>query len=135
MMSRMVLTRKWCRYVIKQYGKKLDVNTETYKLEVTLERVKDQRSLEEICRIPRPSQMDDYVMYKKMECEIIKQKFGEQGLAHWKERKEEQAIEWQQWRRTESVEAMEDVLGEITTFEKLTAASRRQNTFLFMPDG
>jgi hypothetical protein len=43
---------------------------------LTLERVSDQRPIEDILNIPRPSEVDDWNLYQKYESELVKQKKG-----------------------------------------------------------
>lgn len=46
---------------------------------LTLERVGDQRPIEDILNIPRPSELDDWDLYQKYESELIKQKKGDKA--------------------------------------------------------
>jgi hypothetical protein len=87
------------RYKIKQYGCALDEPTNTFRLELTLERVPSQTPLREIENIPRPSQMDDWGIFEKLEAELIKQKEGHQGFLEWKMRNEEEKVDREHWRR------------------------------------
>ncbi|KAI1414694.1 PUA-like domain-containing protein [Hypoxylon sp. FL1857] len=87
-------------FTIKQYGCKQDSKTGLYRLELTLERVPDQnKSLEEIKSIPRPSQLDDWNLYEKLEGDKIKLVQGETSYLEWKLRRQEEKIDREDWRR------------------------------------
>lgn len=59
----------------------------------------DQKSLEEIGKIPRPSQLDDWNLYEKLEGDKIKLLQGEATYLEWKLRRQEENIEREDWRR------------------------------------
>ncbi|KAF3063600.1 hypothetical protein GL218_01689 [Daldinia childiae] len=87
-------------FTIKQYGCKLDNNTNVYRLELTLERVPNPKvSLEDIESIPRPSQLDDWNLYEKLEGDKIKLLQGETSYLEWKLRRQEERIDRDDWRR------------------------------------
>ncbi|KAI1457595.1 PUA-like domain-containing protein [Annulohypoxylon moriforme] len=87
-------------FTIKQYGSKQDSKTNLYRLELTLERSPDQKkSLDEIRKIPRPSQLDDWNLYEKLEGDKIKLLQGETTYLEWKLRRQEENIEREDWRR------------------------------------
>ncbi|KAI1212932.1 PUA-like domain-containing protein [Annulohypoxylon truncatum] len=87
-------------FTIKQYGFRQDSKTGAYRLELTLERMPDQKkSLEEIRKIPRPSQLDDWNLYEKLEGDKIKLLQGETTYLEWKLRRQEENIEREDWRR------------------------------------
>jgi hypothetical protein len=93
------------RYIIRQYGEKLDVNTEVHRLELTLERIAGQAPLEDIRKIPKPSQLDDWILFEKLEAEMIKQTRGNQGFLAWKVVREEDRIDRENWRRAREFQA------------------------------
>lgn len=71
-----------------------------YRIELTLERVPDQKkSPEEIKRIPRPSQLDDWNLYEKLEGDKIKLLQGETSYLEWKLRRQEEKLDREDWRR------------------------------------
>ncbi|KAI1106275.1 PUA-like domain-containing protein [Jackrogersella minutella] len=87
-------------FTIKQYGYKQDTKTNVYRLELTLERVPDQkRSLDQIKKIPRPSQLDDWNLYEKLEGDKIKLLQGETNYLEWRLRRQEDKIDREDWRR------------------------------------
>ncbi|OTA95702.1 hypothetical protein M434DRAFT_393558 [Hypoxylon sp. CO27-5] len=87
-------------FTIKQYGCKQDSKTGLYRLELTLERVPDQKmSLEDLKSIPRPSQLDDWNLYEKLEGDKIKLVQGEASYLEWKLRRQEEKIDREGWRR------------------------------------
>ncbi|KAI1096396.1 PUA-like domain-containing protein [Rostrohypoxylon terebratum] len=86
-------------FTVKQYGCKQDSKTNSYRLELTLERIPNQKSLEEIGKIPRPSQLDDWNLYEKLEGDKVKLIQGEATYLEWKLRRQEENIEREDWRR------------------------------------
>ncbi|KAI0145708.1 hypothetical protein F4776DRAFT_607617 [Hypoxylon sp. NC0597] len=87
-------------FTIKQYGCRQDNKTGLYRLELTLERVPDQKmSLEDLKGIPRPSQLDDWNLYEKLEGDKIKLLQGEASYLEWKLRRQEEKIDREDWRR------------------------------------
>ncbi|OLN83695.1 hypothetical protein CCHL11_09736 [Colletotrichum chlorophyti] len=92
-------------YIIRQYGNKLDATTDKYRLELILERVEGQKALEGVLKVPRPSQMDDWQTFKKVEAEMVRQSKGIDGLLDFKMRKEEERIDREHWRRTSEFKA------------------------------
>ncbi|KAI0887355.1 uncharacterized protein GGS22DRAFT_186187 [Annulohypoxylon maeteangense] len=87
-------------FTIKQYGSKQDSKTNLCRLELTLERAPNQKkTLEEIRKIPRPSQLDDWNLYEKLEGDKIKLLQGESSYLEWKLRRQEENIEREDWRR------------------------------------
>ncbi|KAF4991173.1 hypothetical protein FGRMN_7978 [Fusarium graminum] len=53
---------------------------ERHHMMLTLERVGEQRPIEDILNIPRPSEMDDWTLYEKYESEAMKQYKGGQAF-------------------------------------------------------
>ncbi|KAF6820995.1 hypothetical protein CSOJ01_00430 [Colletotrichum sojae] len=92
-------------YVIRQYGNKLDIATDTYRLELLIERVGGQRAMEHVQQVPRPSQMDDWQTFKKLEADIVRQRMGDNGLLDFKTLKEEERIDREHWRRASEFKA------------------------------
>lgn len=76
------------RYRIRQYGHKLDVNTEVYRLELVLERLRGQRSMHDLRRIPRPSQLDDWRVYERLEADKLKRLARSDAYLAWRDQKE-----------------------------------------------
>ncbi|KAI1467314.1 uncharacterized protein F4812DRAFT_460161 [Daldinia caldariorum] len=87
-------------FTIKQYGCKLDNKMNIYRIELTLERVPSPKvSLEDIGSIPRPSQLDDWNLYEKLEGDKIKLLRGETSYLDWKLRRQEEKTDREGWRR------------------------------------
>ncbi|RYP41187.1 hypothetical protein DL767_001191 [Monosporascus sp. MG133] len=87
-------------YIIKQYGTKLDSKTNTHRLELTLERVADQKPIEDITTIPKPSQLDDWKLFEKLEGDKIKLTQGEASYLEWKLSRQGEKVEREEWRRS-----------------------------------
>lgn len=58
-----------------------------------LTRVTNQRPIADLVKIPRPSELDEWHLYKKHEGEMIKQKRGDRGFLEWKSEKAQDQIE------------------------------------------
>ncbi|CAJ2506423.1 Uu.00g005530.m01.CDS01 [Anthostomella pinea] len=86
-------------FTIKQYGCKLDDKTNTYRLELTMERVPDQKSFDEIRGVPKPSQLDDWNLYEKLEGDKIKILQGDSNYLEWKLTRQEDKVDREEWRR------------------------------------
>ncbi|KAI1281455.1 hypothetical protein F5Y07DRAFT_412494 [Xylaria sp. FL0933] len=86
-------------YTIRQYGSKLDSNINKYRLELTLERAADQRSFESISKIPKPSQLDDWALYEKLEGDKVKLVEGESSYLEWKLKQQEEKADREEWQR------------------------------------
>ncbi|KAK3380231.1 PUA-like domain-containing protein [Lasiosphaeria ovina] len=84
---------------LTNYRHKLDVNTEIYRLELTLARVDGQPPMSELAKIPTPSQLDEWHLYEKLEADKIRQATGEQMAFQWKVQKEADRLEREQWKR------------------------------------
>ncbi|RYP42971.1 hypothetical protein DL768_010149 [Monosporascus sp. mg162] len=87
-------------YIIKQYGTKFDSKTNTHRLELTLERVADQKPIEDITGIPEPSQLDDWKLFEKLEGDKIKLTQGEASYLEWKLSRRGEQVEREEWRRS-----------------------------------
>ncbi|KAI2637467.1 hypothetical protein GGS21DRAFT_480644 [Xylaria nigripes] len=86
-------------YIIRQYGSKLDDNTNVHRLELTLERAVDQRPFEEIRKIPKPSQLDDWALYEKLEGDKVKKFQGHSSYVEWKIKRQEEKVDRDEWQR------------------------------------
>ncbi|KAK7430053.1 hypothetical protein QQZ08_003444 [Neonectria magnoliae] len=87
-------------YIICQYGQRINPKTNLHRVVLTLERVKDQLPVEDILKIPRPSQLDDWKMFETYEGETIKQIKGQQGFLDWKMEKAQDKMDQEQYMRT-----------------------------------
>lgn len=85
-----------------------------------LQRVGNQKPIAELIEIPRPSDLDDWHLYKKHEGEMIKQKRGDRGFLDWKSEKAQDQIEKERY-------IQEMVFQAELEMEKL-ALSQRQST-------
>ncbi|KAK8092095.1 YDG/SRA domain-containing protein [Apiospora hydei] len=85
-------------YTIRQYGTKLDIVSETYRLELRLQRVLEQRPMDELKRTPQPSQLDDWALYEKLEGNEMK-RIGNAKYMEWNIQKEEDRLDRESWRR------------------------------------
>ncbi|KAI0180490.1 PUA-like domain-containing protein [Hypoxylon sp. FL1284] len=90
-------------FTIKQYGSKLDSRTGAYRLELVLERVAGQkRPLDELARqVPRPSQLDDWHAFTRLEGDRIKTLHGEAAYLWWVIRLHEDKADRDEWKRAQ----------------------------------
>jgi len=93
-------------YVARQYELKLDETTETYTMQLQLERDEGQRSMENLKRIPKPSQQDEWRLYQRFEAEKIKNKEGDKRFIEWQLHRESEKVEREQWIRSRGFNAM-----------------------------
>ncbi|KAK8076442.1 YDG/SRA domain-containing protein [Apiospora phragmitis] len=85
------------QYTIRQYGTKLDIVSDTYRLELKLQRVNEQRPLDELKRIPKPSQFDDWALYEKLEGNEMK-RIGNAKYMEWNIQREEDMLDRESWK-------------------------------------
>lgn len=71
-----------------------------YSMRLILERLPGQTPIDEILHIPRPSQLDDWSLYEKLEREQIKQTQGDARLTEWIIRRDKERIERGHWHRS-----------------------------------
>ncbi|KAF3003309.1 hypothetical protein E8E14_008177 [Neopestalotiopsis sp. 37M] len=86
-------------YIIRQYGTKMNEMTNIYRLELTLERVANQKAIEELGRIPKPSQLDDWKLYAKLEGDKIKLTEGDAKFFEWSVQREEERLDREDYKR------------------------------------
>ncbi|KAG5658752.1 hypothetical protein KAF25_007305 [Fusarium avenaceum] len=63
-------------YKVHRYSQWYKGDKDIHHMKLTLERVGEQRPIEDILHIPRPSEMDDWELYQKHEGEAIRQTKG-----------------------------------------------------------
>lgn len=78
----------------------MNLDTNTHRLELTLERVAGQKPIEDVARVPKPSQLDDWYLFEKLEGDKIKQKLGEVGYLEWKLRRQQEKNDREEWKRS-----------------------------------
>nr|CDP32529.1 Putative protein of unknown function [Podospora anserina S mat+] len=85
---------------LASYRHKLDLGTGEYKLELGLERVANgQRAMREVLKVPRPSQMDEWDLFEKLEADKVRQVQGESASYAWRMQREEARVEREMWKR------------------------------------
>ncbi|KAK0669692.1 hypothetical protein QBC41DRAFT_105860 [Cercophora samala] len=85
---------------LASYRHKLDLGTGEYKLELALERVANkQKLMREVLKVPRPSQMDEWNLFEKLEADKVRQVQGEAASYAWKLQREEARVEREMWKR------------------------------------
>lgn len=87
------------RYIIRQYGHKLNESTNVHRLVLKLERVPGQRPMEQTQMVPKPSQLDDWALYEKLEGDKIRMIDGEATYLEWKLTREREKIVREDWKR------------------------------------
>ncbi|KAK4202661.1 hypothetical protein QBC40DRAFT_320986 [Triangularia verruculosa] len=83
------------------YRHRLDLGSGEYKLELSLERVNNGQQMEmrEVLKVPRPSQMDEWNLFEKLEADKVRQAQGEAVAYAWKCEREAGKAEREMWRR------------------------------------
>ncbi|KAF7543880.1 hypothetical protein G7046_g9911 [Stylonectria norvegica] len=117
-------------YIIRQYGHKRNPQTELHRVILTLERVEGQCPMEEIVQIPRPSQLDDWLLFEKYEGEMVKQRRGDQGFLEWKIEKGQERIDKEQYKRALAFHASV----QVTKLDKKTVAAGQEFVKKIMPN-
>ncbi|KAK4668740.1 uncharacterized protein QC764_710130 [Podospora pseudoanserina] len=85
---------------LASYRHKLDLGTGEYKLELGLERVANgQRAMREVLKVPRPSQIDEWDLFEKLEADKVRQVQGEAASYAWRMQREEARVEREMWKR------------------------------------
>ncbi|KAL7798497.1 hypothetical protein V8C37DRAFT_399267 [Trichoderma ceciliae] len=92
-------------YIIRQYSHKQNPQNRLHRIIVTLERISGQPNMADLVKVPRPSQTDDWLLFKRFEGEMIRQNRGEQSFLDWKLTKAQERMEQRQWRRALEVGA------------------------------
>ena len=87
--SRSPLIPKSHRYILRSFGLKLDPLTDTYRMTLTIEQASGQERVEAFQAIPRPSQLDDWRLYERIE-EAEIQRVGKDGFETWREMQKEE---------------------------------------------
>ncbi|KAJ6780294.1 hypothetical protein PWT90_07534 [Aphanocladium album] len=87
------------QYIIRQYGHKLQPETGLHRVIITLERVPGQKAMEELTQIPRPSQMDDWMIFERYEGEMVKKRRGNEAFTEWKVEKAQEKVDHSEWER------------------------------------
>ncbi|KAI0159362.1 PUA-like domain-containing protein [Pestalotiopsis sp. NC0098] len=86
-------------YTIRQYGTKLNELTNIHRLELTLERVEGQKAMEQLNRFPKPSQLDDWRLYEKLEGDKIKLTEGDAKFFEWSVQRDQDRREREDYKR------------------------------------
>ncbi len=66
---------------------------------MTLERLGGQNPLEKLADIPRPSQVDDWILFEKYEGEMVKRRQGKEAFTVWKVAKAKEKVDHEQWKQ------------------------------------
>lgn len=69
-----------------------------------LERASNQRPLHEVLQLPKPSQLDDWDLYKKMMNEDYRMREGDVAFSKWREHEEEQQTDKEQFIKSKTLQ-------------------------------
>lgn len=84
--------------MVKEFGHKLlDEANDIYRNTITLERLPDQKSMEEVLKRPKPAQLDDWILYNQLIGEDFRLRRGDRAYTKWKEFEEDQQAEKEQY--------------------------------------
>jgi hypothetical protein len=88
------------RYIIKSYShRRISTKDDKFRLELTLERGPDQRSMDVAMLFPSPSQMDDWELYMTMRDNDVKNRFDSASYENWHNQEAEEEINREEWHR------------------------------------
>ena len=99
-------------------------------MEVTLKRLDGQTAMEQMKRIPKPSQLDDWNFYEKIEAEEVKNIEGDAAFVEWIRKKEAQKTERENWR---SAKSFPSKLGPFPDTPPTARRRRRSSVMLELP--
>lgn len=101
-------------YILRRYGQTRDERTDICHLDITLERLGGQTPMQELSRIPLPSQLDDWYQYMRMLGEDIRSREGEVAFHQWNIAQETERKKNADWRKDrEFKEVIKDSAQEI----------------------
>lgn len=86
------------RYTLKQYGHIENPQTRLHRISLTFERALGQRTMQELDKIPRPSEIDIWKLFEKYEGEMVKKWQGLEAFQEWKLVKARERVEKRKWR-------------------------------------
>lgn len=78
--------------------------TNIYTLKVVLQRLPGQKPMREVLETPKPSQLDDWALYEKLEEEAIKQREGAMIFTEWAAAREKERAERDYWRLAQGLQ-------------------------------
>ncbi|KAK4662046.1 uncharacterized protein QC763_710130 [Podospora pseudopauciseta] len=119
---------------LASYRHKLDLGTGEYKLELGLERVANgQRAMREVLKVPRPSQIDEWDLFEKLEADKVRQVQGEAASYAWRMQREEARVEREMWKRAHRFRESICSLGSGGSFvEGLGGVMRKRSEVVLM---
>ncbi|KAL2068255.1 hypothetical protein VTL71DRAFT_16353 [Oculimacula yallundae] len=92
-------------HVVRQFGHKLlDEAKNIYRCTIMLERIPGQRPLHEVLQLPKPSQLDDWDLYKKMINEDYRRCEGDAALSRRTEQEEEHQSDKEQFIKSKALQ-------------------------------
>lgn len=86
------------RYIIHSWSIKLNITTDLYTLRLTLERISGQRSMDDVMKIPKPSDLDDWKLYEQLERDRIRDTEGKVRFDDWSNTRNAEKLERDYWR-------------------------------------
>lgn len=94
------------RYRIQSWSIKLNMVSEVYTLRLTLERLPNQKPMDEITHIPKPSQLDDWNLYEQLERARVRKTEGKTKFDEWTAGRKVERAERAEWRRSKDLKIM-----------------------------
>lgn len=92
------------RFIVKQFGHKLlDEPNNIFRCQLVLERVSSQTPFNDVLRFPRPSQLDDWVLYEKLIGDHYRKRQGDIQYIKWKDLEEEQRADKEQFIKSKAL--------------------------------
>ncbi|KAI9049213.1 hypothetical protein LZ554_007060 [Drepanopeziza brunnea f. sp. 'monogermtubi'] len=93
----------------------LDQNQNTYRYSLMLERVPGQVSFNAVLQVPKPSQLDDWVLFGELLSRDYRERHGDEAFGRWKEFEEEQRTEKEQFLKAK---ALREEMNKYTMVER-----------------
>ncbi|CAH0049222.1 unnamed protein product [Clonostachys solani] len=94
------------QYFIRRYGQSRNQLTGVFRLSIDLERVAGQTPMHEICQSPRPSDIDDWNLFEKLESDILKKKWDDERHLEWKRERAQKRADQEQFQEMVQLESM-----------------------------
>ncbi|CAG9937687.1 unnamed protein product [Clonostachys rosea f. rosea IK726] len=94
------------QYIIRRYGQSRNQLTGVFRLSIDLERVGGQKPMHEICLSPRPSDMDDWHLFEKLESDILRKKWDDERYLEWKRERAQKKADQEQFQEMVQLESM-----------------------------
>ncbi|KAK0099966.1 hypothetical protein ONS95_013212 [Cadophora gregata] len=92
-------------HLVKQFGHQLlDESQNVYRCTIMLERSTSQKPFAEVLRLPKPSHLDDWILYKRFVGEEYRKREGEAAFEKWIDLEEEKQADKEQFLKARALQ-------------------------------